>query len=582
MDGGGEVATAGGAAPAVLDGVRATASSVRDVRLWLATVDVAGLDDRARVDLVAELERLKGAASAAQARAIDAVRLSREGVAPQDAVRSVGSEVALARRESPSCGDRFVRMSRALVHELPETMAALESGVCSERHVVAVVEASSVLTRPGERAELDARVGPVLGRLGVRAADAAARRVAAELDAAAVIARMEAAVRSRRVTLRVAADGMGYLTVLGPMVEVAGAHAALTARARSVVAGHCDDEPHAGRAVGAVAADTALAALSGRGAGRVQPVQVHLVMTDRALLGSGDPARSVMEPARVPGHGSIPAPVARWWLRGADEGSVFLRRLYTSPQGRDLVAMDSRRRLFTGLLRRMLVLRDDVCSTPWCGVAIAHADHATAVREGGRTDYATGNGKCVRCNLTKEAPGWTTTVTDLCRDPGAVGREVVIRSPLGREYRSQPPPLLGWGSKTRPEAAADAAAGEPDPRGRPDRGRATGAGSPGDAHPDGQAGPGEAPTAGEASRRVAAPSVRVAVWEPEPARQVDVAGGERRRPSEPADEGGSAVAPRTGPVGRPVRRRHARIPRTPARRSRPTSRLERQLCRWLI
>ncbi len=66
-------------------------------------------------------------------------------------------------------------------------------------------------------------------------------------------------MRSRRVTLRAAVDGMAYLTVLGPMVEVAGAHAALTARARSVVAGHCDDEPHAGRSVGAVAADTALA-----------------------------------------------------------------------------------------------------------------------------------------------------------------------------------------------------------------------------------------------------------------------------------------------------------------------------------
>ena len=45
--------------------------------------------------------------------------------------------------------------------------------------------------------------------------------------------------------------------------------------------------------------------------------------------------------------------------------------------------MDSRRRVFSGLLRRMLVLRDDVCVTPWCGAPVAHADHATPVREGG-------------------------------------------------------------------------------------------------------------------------------------------------------------------------------------------------------
>ena len=57
--------------------------------------------------------------------------------------------------------------------------------------------------------------------------------------------------------------------------------------------------------------------LSGRGVGEVTPVEVHLVMTDRALLGTGDPRRSVWEPARIPGHGSVPVPVARAWL---DEG----------------------------------------------------------------------------------------------------------------------------------------------------------------------------------------------------------------------------------------------------------------------
>ena len=94
-------------------------------RRWLGSVggcpavDVAGLSDRERVDLVACLEGVKGAASAAQARATDALRCSREVVAPQDVGRSVGSVVALARRESPSLGDRFVGLARALVHEMP-------------------------------------------------------------------------------------------------------------------------------------------------------------------------------------------------------------------------------------------------------------------------------------------------------------------------------------------------------------------------------------------------------------------------------------------------------------------------------
>jgi hypothetical protein len=39
-------------------------------------------------------------------------------------------------------------------------------------------------------------------------------------------------------------------------------------------------------------------------------------MTDRSLLGTGDQDRSMAEPARVPGHGSLPAPVVRAWVRG--------------------------------------------------------------------------------------------------------------------------------------------------------------------------------------------------------------------------------------------------------------------------
>ena len=294
----------------------------------------------------------------------------------------------------------------------------------------------------------------------MRAAGAAAARVAAELDAASVVARMVAAVKSRRVTVRPAPDGMAYLSVLGPLKDVVGAHAALQARSRGVVGGQCPDEGPAGRGVGAVAADTALRVLSGRGVGELTPVEVHLVITDRALLGTGNPDRGVFEPARIPGHGRVPAPVARAWLRegldhpdnpdeprtaaaagagassghatadspamagpGAKRGSagvgdtqeeraarVWLRRLYTCPEGRDLVAMDSTRRRFTGMLRRMLVLRDDVCTTPWCEAPIVHADHTRPSRDGGRTSFTEGSGKCARCNHGKEAPGWRARV----------------------------------------------------------------------------------------------------------------------------------------------------------------------------
>ena len=456
----------------------AAPGSVAAVRGWLSAIDVGRLSDGERLDLVAELERLKNTAAATQARATHALRESREMTRPQDAVRSVGSEVALARHQSPTVGDRFVGVARALVDEMPVTMRALESGACSERHAEVMVQATSILTLEHRR-EVDRRVGPLLGRLGVRGAERAARRVAQELDVASVLKRMQDAVKSRRVTTRPAPDGMAYLTVLAPMVEVVGAQAALRRHAQSVVSGQCPHETPEGRGIGAVEADTALQLLSGRAPGQVQPVEVHLVMTDRSLLGTGDPDRSVMEPARIPGHGSLPAPVARAWVKGDPGGSgrsgsslgsgsnggseestddatvdraatVWLRRLYTGPDGRDLVAMDSRRRHFTGLLRRMLVLRDDVCRTPWCEAPIVHADHTVPARDDGATSFRQGGGRCARCNYGKEAPGWAATVRSR--------HEIRLTTPLGHSYLSRPPPLLGWGAAPSPSTSGSAPA----------------------------------------------------------------------------------------------------------------------------
>ena len=414
----------------------------------MSGIDVGSLSDGDRLALVAELERLKGAASACQARAVDAVRGSREQASPRDAVAAWVSEVGLARRESPTLGDRFVGVSRALVEELPATMRCLTDGVVGERHVLEVVRETATLSRE-DRAEVDRRLGPVLGSLSPRAVGRAARRVAAELDAASVVRRMEAAARSRRVSVRPAPDGMAYLSVLAPLRDVVGAYAAVQARARAVVGGQCPEEAPDGRGVGAVAADTAVRLLAGLAVGQVQPVEVQLVMTDRALLGTGDPDRPVQAPARIPGHGSVPAPVARAWVREAGAASVWLRRLYTGPGGRDLVAMDSRRRLFTGLLRRMLVLRDDVCTTPWCDAPIVHADHTHPVHAGGGTDFGNGSGLCARCNGVKEAPGWRAQVVR------GTPHELEVTTPTGHTYRSHAPPLLGWGTdppepRTRP------------------------------------------------------------------------------------------------------------------------------------
>ena len=74
------------------------------------------------------------------------------------------------------------------------------------------------------------------------------------------------------------------------------------------------------------------------GAAVVPGIEVHLVMTDRALVDADD------EPAQLVGYGPIPAPVARDLIRADEQTRVWVRRLFTDPKTGDLAATDARRR----------------------------------------------------------------------------------------------------------------------------------------------------------------------------------------------------------------------------------------------
>jgi len=97
--------------------------------------------------------------------------------------------------------------------------------------------------------------------------------------------------------------------------------------------------------------------------------------------------------------------------------------------------MESTRRFFDGGLRRLVILRDRRCRTPWCDAPIRHVDHPVSVTQGGKTTAANSQGLCEACNYTKEVPGWSTRL----RDDGAVE----TTTPTGHDYVSHPPPALG-------------------------------------------------------------------------------------------------------------------------------------------
>jgi hypothetical protein len=138
--------------------------------------------------------------------------------------------------------------------------------------------------------------------------------------------------------------------------------------------------------------------------------------------------------------GPIPAPIARRLiLHGRSPWTpTWLRRVYTAPGSGELVAMDSRRRVFTTSQRRFVQLRDRFCRTPWCGAPIRHVDHVRAHEAGGPTSIANSQGLCVACNHAKQAAGWRAETVG----PGC-NPDVVTTTPTGHTYRSRAPDFMG-------------------------------------------------------------------------------------------------------------------------------------------
>ncbi|MER7072900.1 DUF222 domain-containing protein [Terrabacter sp. NPDC000476] len=383
------------------------------------------------------------------------------------AVTGVAAQVALARRESPVRGAAHLTMALALTTSMPCTLAALEAGELNEWRAQILVRETALLTDEQRRvvdAEVVADPAEPVGTLGDRELARRVQAVAYRLDAEAVLARARRAESERRVTLRPAPDTMAYLTALLPVAQAVAAHAALTAAADTARAE--GDE----RSKGQVMADTLVARVTGQETADGVPVEVQLVMTDSALFrhaaeeqGCCGGLRAVGEtPAQLVGYGTVPALWARALLdpdhdpapgpgpadgpghrptHGPTQGPtlgpdhdplhdqghdppdataaarVWLRRLYLDPDTGSLVAMDSRRRVFDGGLRRFVLARDvGTCRTSWCDAPARHVDHVHDHADGGPTSAANGQGLCVRCNHTKQLPGWTARTVSLPGD----------------------------------------------------------------------------------------------------------------------------------------------------------------------
>ena len=462
----------------------------------LSRVGSDGESDQVRVDQLAVLERVKSAVAAAQVRVTAAFVDSQEQVAQawsqrarecsdagdfdgwraareqaraasfddDDAESSdsgqrsgprrrrrpsgltgVAAQVALARHESPFRGAGHVRLALALTREMPHTLAALEAGELSEWRAQIIVRETATLTGE-QRSLVDAEVvgdptQPVAG-LGDRELARRVRAVAYRIDAASVMARAAKAEADRRVTLRPAPDTMAYLTALLPVAQAVAAHAALTAAADTARAAGDD------RGKGQVMADTLVERVTGQDTADAVPVEIQLVMTDEALLADDD------TPAHVTGYGPVPAQWVRDLLTIRTPSPGHGRRRSPGSERTCGCAGSSPTRS-PGPSSRWT--RSAAPSTAACAATSSPATPApaappgatpppatsttsTTTPHGGPTTDTNGQSLCVRCNHTKQLPGFTaTTITG--PQPGAP-HTVQTTTPTGHTYTSHAPPLL--------------------------------------------------------------------------------------------------------------------------------------------
>jgi len=456
----------------------------------VGAVPVAG-DAAAIIDELRALEDSKSAISARQARlavALDLVRRREQaalGLPADQLGAGVGAEVALARRESPAKGSRLLGLARALVTEMPHTLAALDTGRLNEWRATLLVRETACLDAD-DRAAVDEELAADTGTFdgaGDRAIISAAKTAAYRHDPRSVTQRAAHAETERTVSLRPAPDTMCYLTALLPVAAGVATYAALTRHADTARA---TGDP---RSRGQLMADALVERVTGTPGG-ITGIEVQLVMTDRTLL-AGDG-----EPARLAGYGIVPAGWARKLLATggtastrADEAtrpegppgnvtdsspdgldvSVWIRRLYTAPGTGELIGMDSRARLFPAGLRRFIEARDNTCRTPYCGAPIRHLDHIVPWHRGGETTAVNGAGLCEACNHNKETPGWTARPVGRAEPANRVepdarppdGRHALeLTTPSGHVYLSFAPPLPGTRSEGQRRSHAEALLGD--------------------------------------------------------------------------------------------------------------------------
>jgi hypothetical protein len=376
-------------------------------------------DSRAQMlDALVSVGRMKSAIAAFEASLVAGIANHVEQVeAPEFRDRVIRSEIAAALRVPEQTAGALIATSRALVDELPATMAALEAGTISWRHAERLADHAASL--PVEaKAGFERALLPSAEMLNPGRFDRQARIVRERMHPETIATRRVDAVDQRRVGIDPGRDGMAWLTALLPAEQAE----AIDNRLEDIARGLRTAEET--RTLPQLRVDTfAEFLIDGdipTSRGIVATVAVTIPML--TLLGRSD------EPAELEGLGPIPADVARKLC--ADVPT--LTRILTHPVTGTVLTLDRTRYRPSKRLAKWIRMRDGTCRFPGCGrkARTADIDHIIAWAEGGTTNPDNLECLCEAHHRLKHNSGWT---------PRSLGNGTIEwTSPSGRTSITRP------------------------------------------------------------------------------------------------------------------------------------------------